>query len=59
MKKDPMTGYLNINFFRTKILNLKEIYKVPINIFCIDETKLDGAFPGAQFYDRKLAISNF
>ena len=59
-ERNPIIGYLNINSLRTKILNLKEIlHKAPINIFCIDETKLDETFPGAQFYDRKLTISPF
>ena len=51
MKKNPITGYLNINSLRTKILkNLKDILnKAPIDILCIDETKLDETFPDAQF----------
>ena len=49
-EKKIIIGYLNINFLRTKILNLKEIlHKAPIDILCIDETKLDETFPGAQF----------
>ena len=49
-EKNPIIGYLNINSLRTKILSLKEIlHKAPINIICIDETKLDEAFPDAQF----------
>ena len=51
MKKNPITGYLNINSLRTKILkNLKDILnKAPIDILCIDETKLDETFPDTQF----------
>ena len=41
-EKNLIIGYLNINSLRTKILNLKEIlHKAPIDILCIDETKLD------------------
>ena len=60
MKKNPIIGYLNIISLRTKILNLKEIlHKAPVNIFCIDKTKLDENFSGAQFHDRKLPIPLF
>ena len=48
-EKKFIIGYLNINFLRTKILNLKEIlHNAPIDFLCIDETKLDETFPGAQ-----------
>ena len=41
-EKNVIIGYLNINSLRTKILNLKEIlHKAPIDMLCIDETKLD------------------
>ena len=41
-EKNLIIGYLNINSLRTKILNLKEIlHKAPIDILCIDETKLN------------------
>ena len=44
-KKYPIIGYVNINFLRTKILNLKEIlHKAPIDILCIDKNKLDETF---------------
>ena len=43
-------GYLNINSLRKKIISLREILlKAPIDILCIDETKLDDSFPDAQF----------
>ena len=49
-EKNPIIGYRNINSLRTKILSLKEIlHKAPIDILCIDETKLDETFPDAQF----------
>ena len=47
---NPLIGYLNINSLRNKILHLREIcQKCPIEILCIDETKLDSSFPDQQF----------
>ena len=44
-------GYLNINSIRNKILYLKELVsKAPIDIFCIDETKIDESFPNSQLF---------
>ena len=41
-----MIGYLNINSLRNKTDNLREITKnVPLEILCIDETKLDSSYP--------------
>ena len=38
----PIIGYLNINSLRNKIVDLREIMsKAPLDIVCIDETKLD------------------
>ena len=49
-EKNPIIGYQDINSLRTKILNLKDVlHKAPIDILCIDETKLDETFPDAQF----------
>ena len=49
-EKNAIAGYVNINSLRNNILNLKEIlHKAPIDILCIDETKLDENFPDAQF----------
>ena len=48
--ENPFVGYLNINSLRNKIISLREILlKAPIDILCIDETKLDDSFPDAQF----------
>ena len=48
--KNPTIGYLNINSLRYKIISLRELLlKAPIEILCIDETKLDDSFPDAQF----------
>ena len=48
---NPMIGYLNINSLGNKIDYLRDICnKSPLNIFCIDETKIDSSFPDAQFH---------
>ena len=47
----PMIGYSNINSIRKKIEQLTDICKTsPIEILCIDETKLDSSFPNAQVH---------
>lgn len=44
-----MIGYLNTDMVRHKMLNLFEVpAKAPLNIFCIDEMKLDQSFPDAH-----------
>ena len=44
-------GYLNINSLRNKIPQLRYVFrKAPINLLCVDETKLDASFPDVQFY---------
>ena len=48
--KNPILGYLNINSLRNKIINLRDVFaKVPIDILCVDETKLNESFPDSQF----------
>ena len=43
--------YLIINSLRSKIVDLREtISKAPLDIVCIDETKLDESFPDFQFH---------
>ena len=44
-------GYLNINTLQNKIISLSReiIAKAPLDVFCIDETKLDESFPNSQF----------
>ena len=49
--KNLMIGYLNINHFENKIINFREIcYQAPIDIMCVDETKLDSSYPDSQFH---------
>ena len=45
-----MIAYLNINSLKNKINYVRELLsKAPIDLLCIDETKLDSSFPDAQF----------
>ena len=47
----PMIEYLNINSITNKIVQLTDVCKTsPIEILCIDETKLDTGFPNAQVH---------
>ena len=47
---NPIVAYLNINSLGEKINHLPEICKEsPIDILCVDETKLDSSSPDAQF----------
>ena len=42
--------YLNINSLSNKIDALRQICKIsPLEIICIDKTKLDSSFPNSQF----------
>ena len=48
---NPIISYLNINSLRNKIDQLRDIcQKAPLDILCIDETKIDSSFPDSQFY---------
>ena len=43
-------SYLNINSLSNKIDALRQIWKTaPLEILCVDETKLDSSFPNFQF----------
>ena len=47
---NPTVACLNINSLGEKINHLREICKeFPIDILCVDETKLDSSSPIAQF----------
>ena len=49
-RSNSLIGYLNINFLQHKIDSLREILKKPpLEIICVDETKLDESFPDHQF----------
>ena len=46
-----MIEYLNINSLGNKINYLREVFLIwPIDIVCIDETKIDPSFPDTQFH---------
>ena len=48
---NSIVAYLNINSLGEKINHLREIYKEsPVNILCVDETKLHSSYPDAQFH---------
>ena len=47
---NPFISYFNINFLSNKIDALRQICKIsPLEILCVDETKLDSSFPNSQF----------
>ena len=49
-ENNPVIGYLNINHLDSKIEDPRDICsKSPIDILCIDETKLDSSYPDPQF----------
>ena len=46
----PLIGYININSLKEKVIPLREILSsAPIDVLCVDETKLDSTFPDHQF----------
>ena len=46
-----MIGYLNINSFRNKIVNLREIIlELSLDYLALSEAKIGQRFPTAQFY---------
>ena len=47
--KNIIVGQLNINSLRNKILSVKELLSANLDLLVINETKLDGSFPNAQF----------
>ena len=52
---NPIIEYPNINILQNKIISLREIIaKAPLDVFCVDETKLDDSFPNSQFIWRNF-----
>ena len=48
--RNPLIGYLNINFIRNKIADIREVFrKLQLNYFVSSETKIHESFPLAQF----------
>ena len=51
---------LNINNLQNKIISLTEIIaKVPLDVFCVDETKLEYSFPNSQFILKNFQFPPF
>ena len=47
---NPLIGYININSLKEKVIPLREVLSnAPIDVLCVDETKLDSSFPYHQF----------
>ena len=47
---NPFISYLNINSLSNKIDALRQICKIcPLEILCVDKTKLNSSFPNSQF----------
>ena len=47
--KNVILGHLNINSLRNKFVSISELIKGKIDIFLINEIKLDESFPSNQF----------
>ena len=48
--RNPLIGYLNINFIRNKISDIREVFrKLQLNYFVSSETKIHESFPLVQF----------
>ena len=57
--RNPLIGYLNINSFRNKIIDVREmIGRLQLDYFVISETKLDSSFPSAQLHIGDYEIRN-
>ena len=47
---NPLKSYININSLKEKVIPWREILSnAPIDVLCVDETKLDSIFPDHQF----------
>ena len=47
---NPLIGYININSLKEKVIPLREVLSnVPIDVLCVDETKLESSFLDHQF----------
>ena len=48
---NPLTGYLNINNLRNKVVDLRDIILgLSLDYLVLSETKIDQRFATAQFY---------
>ena len=56
----PLIGYLNINSFRNKIVDVREVFgKLQHDYFVLSEARLYNSFPSAQFYIENFEIRNW
>ena len=47
---NPLIRYININFPKKKVIPLNEVLSnAPIDVLCVDETKLDSSCPDHHF----------
>ena len=57
--RNPLIGYLTINFLRNKITDVRELIgRLQLDCFVISETKLDSSFLSAQFHIADHEIRN-
>ena len=57
---NPTIGYLDINSLQNKMISLTEIIpKELLDVFYVDETKLDGSFPNSQFISENFQFPPF
>ena len=57
--RNPLIGYLTINFLRNKITDVRELIgRLQLDCFVISETKLDSSFLSAQFHIADYEIRN-
>lgn len=56
---NPFIAYLDINSMRNKITHLEDVLsKSPINITCVDETKVESSLPDSRLKIERYQISN-
>ena len=57
--RNPLIGYLNINWLRNKIIDVRELIgRLQLDYFVISETKVDSSFLSAQFHIGDYEIRN-
>lgn len=55
-RNNSIIGYENINILQNKNINVREIItKAPLDVLCVEETKLEDSFLNSQFISK---ISN-
>ena len=54
---NPLIDYLNKNYFRNKIIDVRDIIgRLQLDFFVINETKLDSSLPSAQLQKEDYEI---